>query len=95
MRGRARRAGRLSCALRKFPKPDMPDPTTTDRESVRLAWARAASGHAGLDLHRASMDAGFRSYWRGAMVGDGPASVIVMDSPPDKEDVRPWLRIRD
>ena len=71
------------------------DPTA--RETARLAWARAASGDAALELHRASMDAGFRSYWRGAMAGgsDGPASVIVMDSPPDKEDVRPWLRIRD
>jgi hypothetical protein len=36
------------------------------------------------------MDAGFRSYWRG-MTGAG--SRIVMDSPPDKEDVRPWLRL--
>jgi aminoglycoside/choline kinase family phosphotransferase len=66
------------------------------REAARLAWARAASGDATLELHRASMDAGFRSYWRGAVAGvDGPGSVIVMDSPPDKEDVRPWLRIRD
>ena len=37
------------------------------------------------------MDAGFRSYWRSS----GAPSRIVMDSPPDKEDVRPWLRIRD
>jgi aminoglycoside/choline kinase family phosphotransferase len=72
-----------------------PDPTA--REAARLAWARAASGDAALELHRASMDAGFRSYWRGAVANatGGPASVIVMDSPPDKEDVRPWLRIRD
>ena len=71
------------------------DPTA--REGARLAWARAASGDAALELHRASMDAGFRSYWRGAIADatGGPASVIVMDSPPDKEDVRPWLRIRD
>jgi aminoglycoside/choline kinase family phosphotransferase len=37
------------------------------------------------------MDAGFRSYWRSS----GTPSRIVMDSPPGKEDVRPWLRIRD
>jgi aminoglycoside/choline kinase family phosphotransferase len=73
----------------------MSDQPTVDRESARLAWARSASAQPTLDLHRASMDAGFRSYWRGAMSGEGPASVIVMDSPPDKEDVRPWLRIRD
>src|SRR3546814_20422919 len=44
------------------------------------------------DLSRASMDAGFRSYWRTS--GHDP-SRIVMDSPPDREDVRPWLRIRE
>ncbi len=46
-------------------------------------------------LARASVDAGFRSYWRASANGSSaPASLIVMDSPPDKEDVRPWLRIR-
>jgi aminoglycoside/choline kinase family phosphotransferase len=38
------------------------------------------------------MDAGFRSYWRVQSAG---GSRIVMDSPPDKEDVRPWLHVRD
>ncbi len=74
-------------------------PTDTafiERTSARLAWARAATGDAAFELHRASVDAGFRSYWRGATAAGhaAPASVIVMDSPPDKEDVRPWLRIR-
>ncbi len=74
----------------------MPAPATapgSDRADARLEWARAASGSPGLDLQRASADAGFRSYWRG-QAGDAP-TVIVMDSPPDLEDVRPWLRIRD
>jgi len=66
-----------------------------DREAARLAWARAATGDAGFELHRASTDAGFRSYWRGATARAEHGSVIVMDSPPDKEDVRPWLRIRE
>ena len=61
------------------------------RADARLAWARAALGDAGAELERASMDAGFRSYWRST----GTPSRIVMDSPPGKEDVRPWLRIRD
>ncbi|MEP6634188.1 MAG: phosphotransferase [Luteimonas sp.] len=61
------------------------------RQQQRIAWARAATGIADLGLHRASTDAGFRSYWR----TDGGDTRIVMDSPPDKEDVRPWLRIRD
>src|SRR6478672_8814219 len=72
------------------------------RAAERLAWARTALADPALGLERASVDAGFRSYWRS--VGNAPGaavkspaanSVIVMDSPPDKEDVRPWLRIRD
>ena len=59
------------------------------RAHARLAWARAATGDGALQLARASADAGFRSYWRG-MQRSG-ASVIVMDSPPTLEDVRPWL----
>lgn len=64
-----------------------PDP----RADARTAWARLATGEHTLTLERASMDAGFRSYWRG-QTADGTR--IVMDSPPDKEDVRPWLRMR-
>ncbi len=70
----------------------MSSPATDDRATLRLQWARHALGSAAADLERASTDAGFRSYWRS--VGATP-SRIVMDSPPDKEDVRPWLRIRD
>ncbi|KLI98498.1 phosphotransferase [Luteimonas sp. FCS-9] len=62
-----------------------------ERAAARLAWARAATGETALQLERASMDAGFRSYWR--TQGAGPAR-IVMDSPPDLEEARPWLRIR-
>ncbi|GAB3103874.1 aminoglycoside phosphotransferase family protein [Lysobacter terrae] len=65
---------------------------TSDRDTTRLAWARAATGDPALELQRASVDAGFRSYWR-AQTRDG--SRIVMDSPPGLEDVRPWLRMRD
>ncbi len=66
------------------------------RAIARSAWARSATGAPALDLERASMDAGFRSYWRGQAATGPHAShpVIVMDSPPDKEDVRPWLQIR-
>lgn len=66
----------------------IPDPRT----QARLDWARQARGDASLALESASSDAGFRSYWR--TVGD-TAPHIVMDSPPDKEDVRPWLAMRD
>lgn len=74
--------------------PDQPGESA--RSETRLAWARAATGDPSLVLERASVDAGFRSYWRGSpQVGTATGTVIVMDSPPDKEDVRPWLRIRD
>lgn len=63
-----------------------------NRETERLAWARQVLSTPELELERASTDAGFRSYWR--TLGTSP-SRIVMDSPPDKEDVRPWLAIRD
>jgi aminoglycoside/choline kinase family phosphotransferase len=69
----------------------MHPPDAATREQQRLAWARRALGAPDADLVRASVDAGFRSYWRS--VGTSP-SRIVMDSPPDKEDVVPWLRIR-
>ncbi len=68
-----------------------PQPAS-DRDLQRLAWARTALGDDAATLARASMDAGFRSYWRSQ--GAGP-SRIVMDSPPGLEDVRPWLASRD
>jgi aminoglycoside/choline kinase family phosphotransferase len=71
--------------------PSLPD-LDAPRAQARLAWAREALADPAATLERASMDAGFRSYWRSA--GEGP-SRIVMDSPPDREDVRPWLQVRD
>ena len=61
------------------------------RASRRLEWTRMATGHPDATLSRASVDAGFRSYWRAS--APGTASRIVMDSPPGLEDVRPWLRV--
>jgi aminoglycoside/choline kinase family phosphotransferase len=65
----------------------MSDPS---REQARLAWARAALGDDAATLQRASADASFRSYWRGE---SGGRTWIVMDAPPDREDIRPWLDI--
>ena len=62
------------------------------RDAQRLGWARGALGDPHATLERASVDAGFRSYWRS--YGHGP-SRIVMDSPPGLEDVRPWLAMRE
>jgi len=66
--------------------------TPDAREAARIDWARSATGNPDISLVAASADAGFRSYWR--TVGESPTR-IVMDSPPDKEDVRPWLALRD
>lgn len=43
-------------------------------------------------LAPASSDASFRRYFRVANAGQ-PASLIVMDAPPDHEDVRPFLHV--
>jgi len=61
-----------------------------DRATARLAWTRASLGSPALTLEPASSDASFRSYWRTHHDG---RSWIVMDSPPAKEDPRPWLAI--
>ena len=63
------------------------------RAAERDAWARTATARPDLQLARASADAGFRSYWRATAAGCD--SLVVMDSPPALEDVRPWLRMRD
>ncbi len=65
---------------------------TSDRDQQRLAWGRQVLANPSLELVRASVDAGFRSYWR--TIGE-TVSHIVMDSPPGLEDVRPWLAMRD
>lgn len=65
------------------------DPLRAER---RWQWASTALGDPQVALDRASVDAGFRSYWRATSVR---GSHIVMDSPPGLEDVRPWLRMHD
>jgi N-acetylmuramate 1-kinase len=64
--------------------------TLEHRSAARLAWARHVTGQHELLLESASADASFRSYWRGYVDGQ---PVIVMDSPPDKEDPAPWVAI--
>jgi aminoglycoside/choline kinase family phosphotransferase len=61
-----------------------------DRAVRRLHWTRDALDDPTLDLVPASSDASFRSYWR--TVGTSP-TWIVMDAPPEHEDVRPWIAI--
>jgi aminoglycoside/choline kinase family phosphotransferase len=64
--------------------------SATPRAQARLAWTRDALGDAVATLEPASADASFRSYWRAHSQG---RSWIVMDAPPEREDIRPWLNI--
>lgn len=66
--------------------------TALDRRDQRLAFLRGSLSDEGLELERASTDAGFRSYWRAVR---GEYSWIVMDAPPGLEDLGPWLRMRE
>ena len=65
--------------------------TPIDRAAQRLAFVRMHLGAQASEPVTASADAGFRSYWR-THTGDG-RSLVVMDSPPAQEDVRPWLAL--
>lgn len=61
-----------------------------ERAAARLTFARSALGDLTVELERISEDASFRSYWR-ARTHAG--SAIVMDAPPQHEDLAPWLDI--
>jgi aminoglycoside/choline kinase family phosphotransferase len=54
-------------------------------------WIRSELGFADYGLAPASADASFRRYFRVTRAGAPP--LIVMDAPPEKEDVGPYLRI--
>lgn len=66
----------------------MTDPSS--RTAALSRFVERALGEAAV-LAPASADASFRSYWR-ATLADG-STRIVMDAPPDCEDVRPWLDV--
>lgn len=63
---------------------------TTDRRAALRRFVAERLHIAEPDIAPASADASFRSYWR---VATPDGSRIVMDSPPDKEPVEPWLEI--
>ena len=60
------------------------------RAQALREFACGALAARGLEIRPASADASFRSYWR--VTANGPTR-IVMDAPPDKEDIGPWLDI--
>ncbi len=61
-----------------------------ERVQQLTRWLRQDLGLPPFELTPASADASFRRYFR--LVFDGQ-SRIVMDAPPEKEDVRPFVRI--
>jgi hypothetical protein len=61
---------------------------TARDDIIRAFLARAGFGKARLDWLAA--DASFRHY--GRLTG-GPARALLMDAPPGREDVRPWLAV--
>ena len=66
----------------------------SDASDSRLAaltrWVVEDLGFAGSRIEPASADASFRRYFR---VTRGADTYIVMDAPPDKEDVAPFVRV--
>ena len=69
---------------------DNDDDRDHDRATLRLAWLRQALGDPHAPIESASADASFRSYWRSA---SGGRTWILMDAPPEREDIGPWLDI--
>src|SRR6186713_2880573 len=70
-------------------RPDMPP--TDARLALIHDWVSAGLGLAPRAIEPASSDASFRRYFR-VSVADG-RTFIVMDAPPGKEDVRPYVKV--
>ena len=68
-------------------RPDLHD---DPRQQAIHAWLRDALGVTNYTLSIASADASFRRYFR---LDEGGATRIVMDAPPDKEDIGPYLKV--
>ena len=64
--------------------------TDPQREKQMLQWVRSALNDASLTLQPASSDASFRSYLR---TQSRDTSFVVMNAPPQHEDIGTWLDI--
>jgi aminoglycoside/choline kinase family phosphotransferase len=64
-----------------------PDP----RLALLAQWLKTDLGRRIARIEVASADASFRRYFRA--YDEAGQSLIVMDAPPDKEDIRPYLRV--
>jgi aminoglycoside/choline kinase family phosphotransferase len=70
--------------------------SSTERQTALRHFVQSALQRTDIELSSASADASFRSYWRvasGAMAPHAEATLVVMDAPPGKEDLGPWLDI--
>ena len=68
---------------------DLPD-ASDSRLAALTRWVAEDLGFAGSRIAPASADASFRRYFR---VTRGAETCIVMDAPPDKEDVAPFVNV--
>jgi aminoglycoside/choline kinase family phosphotransferase len=64
--------------------------SSTPRGDALRHFAETALSARDLSIEPASADASFRNYWR---VGNAEATRIVMDAPPEKENIEPWLDV--
>lgn len=70
--------------------PDLNPPEPGGARAEAMAAFLAGAGFGGAALHWLAADASFRRYGR---LSGGPVPALLMDAPPGKEDVGPWLRI--
>ena len=63
---------------------------TATRADALRRFAESSLATTGVSIAPASADASFRSYWR---VAGAFGTRVVMDAPPDKENIEPWLAI--
>jgi hypothetical protein len=84
----ARRTAALKSNPRNRPKPCMPQPDA--RLALIQDWVSRDLKLRAERIEPASSDASFRRYFR---VFRPEGTLIVMDAPPDREDVRPYLKV--
>ena len=63
-----------------------------ERLSNLVRWAEQVLATTEFTIVPASADASFRRYFR---IHKGPETYIAMDAPPDKEDVRPFVKVAE
>lgn len=61
-----------------------------DRFEALKRWLSGILSRHDIDVRPVSVDASFRRYFRARIASD---SYIVVDAPPDKEDMRPFIRL--